>query len=102
MDWLSIVSIAGLGLFILYVGRIVIVDTLAYGSTAPTPWATPLIWPQAAWYAALCLFALASIYMAVRATVHVINGRLDQVTAEFHPKGAIEELQEEMEDLGRR
>ncbi|MGK7664748.1 hypothetical protein ACSQ8I_27240 [Marinovum sp. E06] len=40
--------------------------------------------------------------MAVRATVHVINGRLDQVTAEFHPKGAIEELQEEMEDLGRR
>ncbi|WP_283643955.1 TRAP transporter small permease subunit [Marinovum algicola] len=102
MDWLSIVSIAGLGLFILYVGRIVIVDTLAYGSTAPTPWATPLIWPQAAWYAALCLFALASIYMAVRATVHVINGRLDQVTAEFHPKGAIEKLQEEMEDLGRR
>ncbi|WP_323764144.1 TRAP transporter small permease [Marinovum sp.] len=102
MDWLSIVSIAGLGLFILYVGRIVIVDTMAYGSTAPTPWATPLIWPQGAWYAALCLFALTAIYMAVRATVQVVQGRLDQVSAEFHPKGAVEELQEEMSDLERR
>ncbi|MDK3075000.1 TRAP transporter small permease [Sedimentitalea sp. JM2-8] len=102
MDWLSIVSVAVLGLFILYVGRIVIVDTMAYGSTAPTPWATPLIWPQAAWYGALCLFALTAIYLAIRATVHVINGRLDQVSAEFHPKGAIEELEEEMSDLKRR
>ncbi|MBD3678540.1 MAG: TRAP transporter small permease [Rhodobacteraceae bacterium] len=102
MDWFSIVSMAVLGLFILYVGRIVIVDTMAYGSTAPTPWATPLIWPQAAWYGALCLFALSAIYLAIRATVHVINGRLDQVGAEFHPKGAIEELKEEMSDLERR
>ncbi len=102
MDWLSIVSIAILGLFILYVGRIVIVDTMAYGSTAPTPWATPLIWPQAAWYGALCLFALSAIYLAVRATVHVINGRLDRVSEEFHPKGAIEELEEEISDLERR
>lgn len=102
MDWLSIVSIGILGLFILYVGRIVIVDTMAYGSTAPTPWATPLIWPQAAWYGALSLFALAAIYMAIRATVHVVNGRLDQVSAEFHPKGAIEELAEEISDLERR
>ncbi|MGY3668024.1 TRAP transporter small permease subunit [Marinovum sp. KMM 9989] len=102
MDWLSIVSIAGLGLFILYVGRIVIVDTLAYGSTAPTPWATPLIWPQAAWYGALSLFSLTAIYLAIRATVFVINGQLDRVSAEFQPKGAIEELKEEMSDLERR
>lgn len=102
MDWLSIVSMAGLGLFILYVGRIVIVDTMAYGSTAPTPWATPLIWPQTAWYGALSIFALSAIYLAVRATVHVIDGRLNAVSAQFHPKGAIEELEEEMSDLERR
>ena len=102
MDWLSIVSIAILGLFIIYVGRIVIVDTLAYGSTAPTPWATPLIWPQAAWYGALCLFALTAIFLALRATVHVFRGDLDKVSDEFHPKGAVEELEEEMSDLKRR
>lgn len=102
MDWISIVSIAGFGLFILYVGRIVIDDTLSYGSTAPTPWATPLIYPQAAWYAALCLFALCAIWLAARATMMVATGRLGQVSAAFHPKGAIEELEEEMSDLERR
>lgn len=102
MDWLSIVSIALLGLFIMYVGRIVIVDTIAYGSTAPTPWGTPLIWPQAAWYGALCLFALVAIFLALRATVNIVNGRFDRVSEEFHPKGAIEELKEEMSDIERR
>lgn len=102
MDWLSIVSIAGLGLFIVYVGRLTIVDTLSYGSTAPTPWATPLIYPQAAWYAALCLFALCALVMAIRATWLMLKGRLDEVSEEFHPKGAIEELQEEMADIERR
>ena len=39
LDWLSIVSLAGLGLFSIYIGRVVIIDTMAYGSTAATPWA---------------------------------------------------------------
>lgn len=102
IDWLSIVSIAGLGLFVVYVGRITIVDTLAYGSTAPTPWATPLIWPQAAWYGALCLFALCAVLLAARATRLLLAGRLDELSAKFHPKGAIEELEEEMSNLARR
>lgn len=102
MDWLSIVSIAGLGLFIVYVGRIVISDTMDYGSTAPTPWATPLIWPQAIWYGALCLFALCAVILAIRATRLLLAGRLDELSEEFHPKGVIEELEEEMSDLERR
>jgi TRAP-type C4-dicarboxylate transport system permease small subunit len=102
MDWLSIVSIAGLGLFFVYVGRIVIMDTLSYGSTAATPWATPLIYPQSAWYAALCLFALMALILAGRATWLFVRGRLDQVRTEFHPKGVIEELEEELSDLESR
>jgi TRAP-type C4-dicarboxylate transport system permease small subunit len=102
MDWLSIVALAALGLFMIYVGRIVIIDTLSYGSTAATPWATPLIYPQAAWYAALCLFALVAMILAGRATWLFTSGRLDQVLTEFHPKGAIEELKEELSDLENR
>ena len=102
MDWLSIVSLALLGLFMVYVGRIVIVDTLSYGSTAATPWATPLIYPQSAWYAALCLFALVALILAGRATWLFFSGRRDQVLTEFHPKGAIEELKEELNDLENR
>lgn len=102
MDWLSIVAIAGLGLFFVYVGRIVIIDTLSYGSTAATPWATPLIYPQSAWYAALCLFALMALILAGRATWLFVGGRFDQVSAEFHPKGAIEELEEELSEIENR
>jgi TRAP-type C4-dicarboxylate transport system permease small subunit len=102
MDWLSIVSIAILGLFMIYVGRIVIVDTYDYGSTAPTPWATPLIYPQAAWYAALVLFAVCAIVMAAHVSRLYFRGDLDAVSAAFHPKGAIEELEEEINDLQRR
>lgn len=102
MDWLSIVSLALLGLFMLYVGRITIADTMDYGSTAATPWATPLIYPQAAWYAALALFALCAVLLAVRATRMLFAGQLKALSESFHPKGAIEELEEELGDLQRR
>jgi len=102
VDLLSIVSLAALGLFMIYVGRIVIVDTIAYGSTAPTPWATPLIYPQGAWYAALLLFALCALALAFRAGWLLATGRTQSFDREFHPKGAIEELEEELGDLARR
>lgn len=102
LDWLSIVSLAVLGLFMLYIGRIVIADTLSYGSTAPTAWGTPLIFPQAAWYAATFLFAVCAVFLAVKATRMLLSGRLDEISANFHPKGAAEELEEELTDLQRR
>ena len=52
LNWFSITSIAAFGIFVAWVATKVITDTLQYGSTAQTPWATPLIWPQAVWYAA--------------------------------------------------
>lgn len=102
LDWLSIVALALLGLFIVWVGQAVIRDTLDYGSTAATPWATPLIWPQGLWYAALCLFALAAVLLAVRASLLLFTGRTEELTSEFHPKGVLEELEEELTDLGAR
>lgn len=102
LDWVAALAMAGLGLFIVYVGRFVILDTVEYGSTAPTPWATPLIWPQGLWYGALCLFALVAVILAVRATGLLVRGRIDELSDRFHPKGAIEELQEEISDLERR
>lgn len=102
MDWLSVVSLAILGFFMIYVGRIVIVDTWSYGSTAATPWATPLIIPQAIWYGALCLFALCALIMAVRATRLIVTGKFDEVSENFRPKGVQEELKEEMSDLAHR
>ena len=102
LNWMSIVSLAVLGLFIAWVAWKVIGDTRQYGSTAQTPWATPLIWPQSVWYAGLAIFALVATGYAARATLLLASGRIDELNHDFHPKSAKEELKEELEDLAQR
>lgn len=102
VDWASAVSLALFGLFLLYVGRVVLRDTLAYESTAQTPWSTPLIYPQSAWYASLALFALVALGLAARATILLVSGRTDTLGREFHPSGVNEELEDELRDLAKR
>ena len=102
LNWLSIVALALLGAFIAWVAFKVIGDTLQYRSTAQTPWATPLIWPQSVWYAGLVVFALVAVGYAVRATVLLLSGRIDTLNHDFHPKSAKEELKEELDDLAQR
>lgn len=102
LDWLSVLSLGVLGLFFLYVGWFVIADTLDYGSTAATPWRTPLIWPQSAWYAGLAIFALCSFVLAARATWLFFTDRHAQLAAEFNPTSAEEELSEELQQLQDR
>jgi len=102
LNWLSIVLLAALGVFIAWVAFKVLADTLEYGSTAQTPWATPLIWPQGVWYAGLVVFALVASGYAIRATWLFARGRLDTLNRDFHPKSAKEELKDELVDLAQR
>ncbi|PUB17451.1 TRAP transporter small permease subunit [Yoonia sediminilitoris] len=102
IDWLAAVSMAVLGCFFLYVGWFVLKDTLAYGSTAATPWATPLIWPQTAWYGALAVFSISAILLSFRATWLFFRRDYNTLTAEFNPKGAAEELADELQELNKR
>jgi len=102
LNWLSIVALAMLGVFIAWVAFKVLADTLQYRSTAQTPWATPLIVPQSVWYAGLVTFALVAVGYAIRATVLLFAGRLEQLNTDFHPKSTKEELKEELDDLAQR
>ncbi len=102
LNWFAITSIAAFGMFVAWVATKVITDTLAYGSTAQTPWATPLILPQSVWYAGLVIFALVATGYALRATGLLLTRRIDDLNHDFHPKGAKEELKEELDDLAQR
>ena len=102
LNWFAIVSIAAFGIFVAWVATKVITDTLQYGSTAQTPWATPLIWPQSVWYAGLVIFALVATGYALRATGLLARRRVDILNTDFHPKSAKEELKEELDDLANR
>jgi TRAP-type C4-dicarboxylate transport system permease small subunit len=99
LNWIAIVSLAAFAVFIAVVAYKVIGDTLAYRSTAQTPWATPLIIPQGVWYGGLVIFALVSCAFAARATRLLVAGNLARLNADFHPKSAKEELKEELDDL---
>lgn len=102
LNWLSITLLALLGGFIAWTAVAVIRDTIAYRSTAQTPWATPLIWPQSVWLAGLTLFALLAIGLALHASRLLVSGQLERLNHDFHPRSAKEELKEELDDLERR
>jgi len=102
LNWLSIVGLASAGILFVAVSLRVLRESLEYGSTAQTPWSTPLIYPQTLWYAGLVMFMLLAVGFAARATYLLFKGRVDELNEEFHPKSAKEELKEELEDFAQR
>lgn len=102
LNWISVTSIALFAFVLAWASFGVIRDTFAYNSSAPTPWATPLKYPQAIWYAGIVAFAIVAGLMASRATYLLATGRIPELVSEFEPKAAKEELKEELEDAKRR
>jgi TRAP-type C4-dicarboxylate transport system permease small subunit len=102
LNWLSAVSLAGFGVFLGWYCWLVIRDTLEYGSTAPTAWATPMIYPQTIWYLCLLVFSATSVALAWRATRYLLTGNHEALNRDFRPKGVLEELDEELGDIKQR
>ena len=102
LNWISAVLLAGFGFLLVKVTYKVVIDTIDNTSTAPTPWATPLIYPQGIWFIALVVFFCVAALYAINASRLLFTGKIDELNREFHPKGAMEELSEEMQDLDLR
>lgn len=102
LNWFAALSLAIMGLFLARYCWLVVRDTVEYGSTAPTAWATPMIYPQGVWYGALLIFTATSVWLAVVATRTFFSGDIEKLNEEFHTKSALDELEEELEDLKRR
>jgi TRAP-type C4-dicarboxylate transport system permease small subunit len=102
LNWLSVVSLAALAVLMAWVARAMLGDSMQYQSVSQTPWATPLAYPQTAWFIALSIFALAAGGYAVRATWLLLSGRRDQLDHEFGPRSTREEVDEELEDIKAR
>lgn len=102
LNWLSALLLAGVAILFAAVSLRVLEESLTYRSTAQTPWATPLIYPQSVWYAGLVIFMLVAVGYAARATWLLARSRIDALNEEFHPHGAKEELKEELEDVRQR
>lgn len=102
LNWLSALLMALFALVLLWTCLQVLIETREYGSTAQTPWATPLQYPQTAWLIGIALFGLLATGYALRASWLLLAKRIDELNVEFHPKGVTEELKEELEDFKQR
>lgn len=102
LNWLSAVLLAGFSGLVAWLAWFVIKDSAEYKSVSQTPWATPLVIPQAAWVAGLTVFALVALGYALRATWLLVQGQAGTLNREFGPRSTKDEVDEELEDLKAR
>jgi TRAP-type C4-dicarboxylate transport system permease small subunit len=102
LDALAVLSLGALALFLAYFTVRTVMDTQAYQSIAQTPWATPLIYPQALWALAMLVFTIPAVWLAARAAWLLARGQWTAITQQFGPESVEEELQAELDDLQRR
>lgn len=102
LNALAIAAIAACALAALYMAWLALMDTIQFNATAQTPWATPLKIPQAAWVLALFLFALVAAVETVKVVGSFVRGNVGEVDRLYGPRGAKEELDEELADLKAR
>ncbi|NVK43376.1 MAG: TRAP transporter small permease [Oceanospirillaceae bacterium] len=102
LNLLATLLMTGLALLLCGMAWIVIRETLDYGSTAATPWATPLIYPQSAWFAGLVLFALTTLVLMLRGIWLLWVGRRADFDRDYGPRGLDDELRDELDDLRQR
>lgn len=102
LDAASVVCLAALAVFLGVFTVRTVLETQAYQSIAQTPWATPLIYPQAVWTVAMLAFVVPALALLWRLGQLLRRGRWDQVSATLGPETVADELRAELEDLKRR
>lgn len=102
LNAVAAVSLALLALFLLYFTVRTVEETQLYQSIAQTPWATPLIYPQAVWLLAMGFFAVVAVILAVQAVRHLARRDWAELDRRFGPGSPADELQAELADLHKR
>ena len=102
LNLLSMVFLALTALGLIAMAWYSMQDSISMNSTAQTPWATPIKYPQYVWVAVLAVFTIVTFGYALRAIWLLVSGRIDDLDTEFQPKGTKDELKEELDDIRAR
>lgn len=102
LNALAALSMGLLAAFLLYFTVQTFLDTRMYRSIAQTPWATPLIYPQAIWLGAMTAFSLAAALLSVKAILLLLKRDWKSLNRQFGPSSATDELEAELADLEHR
>jgi TRAP-type C4-dicarboxylate transport system permease small subunit len=102
LNVIAMVALAACALMLMLMAWIALDESILFTSTAQTPWATPLRYPQSAWVAALGLFLMVSMLQLVRVALLAARGQWATLDRVYGPRGAKEELDEEVESFRKR
>lgn len=102
LNWFAAVSMAVFAGFMVWLTYLVVIDTIDFQSTAATPWATPLIWPQSVWIGCMVLFFITALFLALHASSLYFRGAFDALNVSYQPKSVKEELKEELQNIEQR
>ncbi|MFS8038654.1 TRAP transporter small permease subunit [Xanthobacter sp. AM11] len=95
LDWLSLVALGTFMGFLTYYASEVVGTSLAQGSHANTPLATPLYIPQGLWFIGLVFMCIVLALMLLRASVALVTGDIEVVKAIAGVRSTREEAEEE-------
>ncbi len=102
LNVLAMLTVSATALLLLAMAFYSLRDSIALNSTAQTPWATPIKYPQMVWFACLGLFAAVASGYGIRVLWMAFSGRGDALVRDYSPRGAKEELKEELDDAKAR
>ena len=101
-DAAAVLALAAISGFLFVFALRTLDETRTYQSLAQTPWATPLVIPQALWLAALGVFLVAAVGAAVAVVRRMARRDWSGLTSLAAPDSVEEALRAEVRDLGRR
>jgi TRAP-type C4-dicarboxylate transport system permease small subunit len=96
------VALVASALVLTRMASIALEDSHLFQSTAQTPWATPLWIPQTFWLGGLALFAGVAALHAGQLLVLVVQRRWKALDLGYGPRGARDELSDELADIRQR
>lgn len=102
LNLVAFVSIAVSAIALTRMAWIALDETKLFQSTAQTPWATPLWIPQTVWLAALGVFCAVAVWQVVALLLMAVRGEWRALDRNYGPRGAREELEDELADLRQR
>ena len=102
LNVLAMLTVTATALLLLAMACYSLRDSITLNSIAQTPWATPIKYPQMVWVASLGLFALVATGYGARVLWLAATGRVDALVHDYSPRGAKEELKEELDDAKAR
>lgn len=99
LDVLSMISLSLLAGFLSFFAYRTVIDTHQFKSLAQTPWATPLIYPQAIWLLTLLIFTFATLFLLAKAFIYLKDKNWEAMDEILAPESLEDELKAELEDL---